>query len=63
VLNEMVKKVYDGGATLFVHCNGDAAMDALLEAHHDRWRPGLDPDDPRRRNDEGGEDGLERPVG
>ena len=25
VLNEWVKKVYDGGATLFVHCNGDAA--------------------------------------
>ena len=33
VLNEWVKKVYDGGATLFVHCNGDAAIDALLEAH------------------------------
>jgi predicted amidohydrolase YtcJ len=32
-LNEWVKKVYDGGATLFVHCNGDAAIDALLEAH------------------------------
>ena len=33
VLNDLVKKVYDGGATLFVHCNGDAAIDALLEAH------------------------------
>jgi predicted amidohydrolase YtcJ len=33
VLNDWVKKVYDGGATLFVHCNGDAAIDALLEAH------------------------------
>ena len=32
-LNEWVKRVYDGGATLFVHCNGDAAIDALLEAH------------------------------
>jgi predicted amidohydrolase YtcJ len=32
-LNDMVRKVYDGGATLFVHCNGDAAIDALLEAH------------------------------
>jgi predicted amidohydrolase YtcJ len=28
-----VKKVYDGGATLFVHCNGDAGIDGLLEAH------------------------------
>jgi hypothetical protein len=25
-LNEWVKKVYDGGATLFVHCNGDAPV-------------------------------------
>lgn len=33
VFNDTVKKVYDGGATLFVHCNGDAAIDALLEAH------------------------------
>jgi predicted amidohydrolase YtcJ len=41
VLNEMVKKVYDGGATLFVHCNGDAAIDALLEAH--RFASGDDP--------------------
>ena len=32
-LNQLVKKVYDGGAQLFVHCNGDAAIDALLEAH------------------------------
>jgi hypothetical protein len=40
-LNEMVKKVYDGGATLFVHCNGDAAIDALLEAH--RFASGGEP--------------------
>ena len=40
-LNEWVKKVYDGGATLFVHCNGDAAIDALLEAH--RFASGEDP--------------------
>jgi len=33
VFNDAVKKIYDGGATLFVHCNGDAAIDALLEAH------------------------------
>ena len=45
VLNEWVKKVYDGGATLFVHCNGDAAIDALLEAH--RVASGDDPTKPR----------------
>jgi len=45
VLNEWVKKVYDGGATLFVHCNGDAAIDALLEAH--RAASGDDPAKPR----------------
>lgn len=44
-LNEWVKKVYDGGATLFVHCNGDAAIDALLEAH--RYAAGDDPAKPR----------------
>jgi predicted amidohydrolase YtcJ len=33
VLNDMVKKVYDGGAQLFVHVNGDAAIDNFLEAH------------------------------
>jgi predicted amidohydrolase YtcJ len=45
VLNEMVQKVYDGGATLFTHCNGDAAIDALLEAH--RVASGDDPAKPR----------------
>jgi len=45
VLNEWVKKVYDGGATLFVHCNGDAAIDSLLEAH--RFASGGDPAKPR----------------
>jgi predicted amidohydrolase YtcJ len=45
VLNEMVKKVYDGGATLYVHCNGDAAIDALLEAH--RFASGDNPAKPR----------------
>jgi predicted amidohydrolase YtcJ len=45
MLNEMVKKVYDGGAPLFVHCNGDAAIDALLEAH--RFAAGEDPAKPR----------------
>jgi predicted amidohydrolase YtcJ len=45
VLNELVKKVYDGGATLFVHCNGDAAIDALLEAH--RFVSGGEPAKPR----------------
>ena len=44
-INEWVKKVYDGGATLFVHCNGDAAIDALLEAH--RFASGGDPVKPR----------------
>ena len=43
--NEAVKKVYDGGATLFVHCNGDAAIDALLEAH--RFASGGEPEKPR----------------
>ena len=45
VLNEMVNKVYAGGATLFVHCNGDAAIDALLEAH--RVASGNEPGKPR----------------
>jgi len=45
VLNEFVKRVYDGGATLFTHCNGDAAIDALLEAH--RYASGDDPAKPR----------------
>ena len=45
VLNDWVKKVYDGGATLFVHCNGDAAIDALLEAH--RFASNNDPAKPR----------------
>ena len=33
------------GATLFVHCNGDAAIDALLEAH--RFASGGEPARPR----------------
>jgi predicted amidohydrolase YtcJ len=45
VLNDWVKQVYDGGATLFVHCNGDAAIDALLEAH--RFASGGEPAKPR----------------
>jgi predicted amidohydrolase YtcJ len=45
VFNDTVKKVYDGGATLFVHCNGDAAIDALLEAH--RFASEGDPTKPR----------------
>ncbi|MFM8633640.1 MAG: amidohydrolase [Planctomycetia bacterium] len=45
MLNDMVKKVYDGGATLFVHCNGDAAIDMLLEAH--RFASDGDPAKPR----------------
>ena len=44
-LNDFVKQVYDGGATLFVHVNGDAAIDALLEAH--RVASGDDPAKPR----------------
>jgi predicted amidohydrolase YtcJ len=44
-LNGWVQKVYDGGATLFTHCNGDAAIDALLEAH--RAASGDDPAKPR----------------
>jgi predicted amidohydrolase YtcJ len=45
VLNEMVKKVYAGDAPMFVHCNGDAAIDAFLEAH--RVASGDDPAQPR----------------
>ena len=45
-LNQIVKRVYDGGAQLFVHCNGDAAIDALLEAH--RSAAGDDPAQDRR---------------
>jgi predicted amidohydrolase YtcJ len=41
----MVKKVYDGGAPLFVHVNGDAAIDSFLEAH--RAAAGDDPARPR----------------
>ncbi|MFM8414688.1 MAG: amidohydrolase [Planctomycetota bacterium] len=44
-LNAMVKKVYDGGAPLFVHVNGDAAIDSFLEAH--RAAAGDDPARPR----------------
>ncbi len=44
-LNEWMKRVYDGGATVFMHCNGDAAIDALLEAH--RYASGGDPTKPR----------------
>ena len=32
-LVDMVKRVYQGDAQLFVHCNGDAAIDLLLDAH------------------------------
>jgi len=45
-LNQLVKRIYDGGAQLFVHCNGDAAIDALLEAH--RFAAGDDPSRDRR---------------
>jgi hypothetical protein len=41
----MVRKVYEGGAPLFVHVNGDAAIDAFLEAH--RAASGDDPIRPR----------------
>ena len=44
-LNDMVKKVYAGDAPMFVHCNGDAAIDAFLEAH--RVASGDDPAAPR----------------
>jgi predicted amidohydrolase YtcJ len=45
MLNDWFKQVYDGGATLFIHCNGDAAIDAVLEAH--RFAAGDDPAKPR----------------
>jgi predicted amidohydrolase YtcJ len=32
-LEEMVKFVYDQKLPLFIHCNGDAAIDMFLEAH------------------------------
>ena len=32
-LNAMVKQAYDNDAQVLVHCNGDAAIDTLLEAH------------------------------
>ncbi len=41
----MVRKVYEGDAPLFVHVNGDAAIDAFLEAH--RAASGDDPTRPR----------------
>ena len=44
-LAAMVKKIYDGGAPLFVHVNGDAAIDSFLEAH--RAAAGDDPARPR----------------
>lgn len=40
-LSAMVKRIYAGDAPLFMHCNGDAAIDALLEAH--RAAAGEDP--------------------
>ena len=45
MLNDWMKRIYDGGATAFMHCNGDAAIDALLEAH--RYAAGDDPAKPR----------------
>jgi predicted amidohydrolase YtcJ len=33
LLQSMVKKVYDAGLDLNVHCNGDAALDLFLAAH------------------------------
>lgn len=45
MLNDWFKQVYDGGATLFIHCNGDAAIDAVLEGH--RFASGDDPAKPR----------------
>lgn len=33
IYNAMVKKVYDAGLPLIVHCNGDAAIDMFLAAH------------------------------
>lgn len=33
IFNTMVKKVYDAGVPLIVHCNGDAAIDLFLAAH------------------------------
>ncbi len=44
-LTAMVEKVYAGDAPLFVHVNGDAAIDAFLEAH--RAASGDDPARPR----------------
>jgi predicted amidohydrolase YtcJ len=44
-LTAMVEKVYAGDAPLFVHVNGDAAIDAFLEAH--RAASGADPARPR----------------
>jgi predicted amidohydrolase YtcJ len=44
-LNAMVQKVYEGDAPLFVHLNGDAAIDSFLEAH--RAAAGDDPARPR----------------
>jgi len=41
----MVQKVYEGDAPLFVHVNGDAAIDAFLEAH--RAASAADPSRPR----------------
>jgi len=32
-MNEVVKKAYDNGAQVLVHCNGDATIDMLLNAH------------------------------
>jgi hypothetical protein len=45
VFNDTVTKIYEGGAKLFVHCNGDAAIDAFLEAH--RFASGGKPEQPR----------------
>jgi predicted amidohydrolase YtcJ len=33
ILNGMIKRVYDAGLPLIVHCNGDAAIDLFLAAH------------------------------
>ncbi len=43
-LNAMVKKVYDLGVPLNIHANGDAAIDAIIQAHEHAAKGDLEKD-------------------
>lgn len=38
-MNAVIKKAYEHGAQVMVHCNGDASIDMLLQAHREAGAP------------------------